>query len=51
MEHKKILSDCGFGDSELVGGTLSVTTPIDGSEIASIENAFNNRYGFNDSKG
>ena len=37
MGYKKILSDCGFGDSELVGGTLSVTTPIDGSEIASLK--------------
>jgi len=36
MKYKKILTDCGFVDSELSGGTLSVTTPIDGSEIASL---------------
>ena len=36
MSYKKILTDCGFVDSELSSGTLSVTTPIDGSEIASL---------------
>jgi aldehyde dehydrogenase (NAD+) len=37
MKYKNILNDCGFVDSELSGGTLSVTTPIDGSEIASLK--------------
>jgi aldehyde dehydrogenase (NAD+) len=37
MNYKKILDDCGFVDSELRGGTLSVTTPIDGTEIANLK--------------
>ncbi len=34
MDHQQILDACGFTGDELTGGTLSVTTPIDGSEIA-----------------
>jgi len=37
MSYRKILSDCGFVDTELDSGTLAVTTPIDGSEIARLE--------------
>jgi len=32
--YRSILHACGFSDAELGGGALSVTTPIDGSEIA-----------------
>ena len=34
MTHLSILKDCGFSEAELDSGTLSVSTPIDGSEIA-----------------
>ena len=36
-KYTSILTDCGFGDFETKGGTLSVTTPVDGSEIASLK--------------
>jgi aldehyde dehydrogenase (NAD+) len=36
MNYQQILKDCGFSDAELNGGSLSVTSPIDGSEIARI---------------
>jgi len=34
--HKAILSACGFTDAQLSSGPLSITTPIDGSEIARV---------------
>jgi aldehyde dehydrogenase (NAD+) len=34
MTYQQILNACGFTSDELAGGALSVTTPIDGSEIA-----------------
>jgi len=34
MPHHTILQACGLSETELTGGTLSVATPIDGSEIA-----------------
>jgi len=34
MNHQEILAACGLTPDELRGGTLAVTTPIDGSEIA-----------------
>ncbi len=34
MTYDSILRACGFSEAELSGGDLSVTTPIDGSEIA-----------------
>ncbi len=34
MSHQSILSACGFSEADLQGGTLPVTTPIDGEEIA-----------------
>ena len=34
MDHQEILEASGFTHDELSGGTLAVTTPIDGSEIA-----------------
>ncbi len=37
MAHRDILTACKLSDSELNNGTLSVTTPIDGSEIARLE--------------
>ncbi|MEZ5910801.1 MAG: aldehyde dehydrogenase family protein [Paracoccaceae bacterium] len=37
MTHSDILHACGFGKAELTGGTLAVTTPIDGSEIARVK--------------
>ncbi len=36
MSHETVLDAAGLGPSELGGGTLSVFTPIDGSEIASL---------------
>ncbi|MEP4037915.1 aldehyde dehydrogenase family protein [Pseudophaeobacter sp.] len=36
MPHSQILTAAGFTDEELTGGSLSVKTPVDGSEIASI---------------
>lgn len=37
MTHLEILAACGIGASEIKGGTLSVTTPIDGSLIAELK--------------
>jgi aldehyde dehydrogenase (NAD+) len=37
MNYQEILKDCGFSDAELNAGNLAVTSPIDGSEIARIE--------------
>ncbi len=37
MEFKEILSKSGFSDEELTTGTLSVRTPVDGSEIARVK--------------
>ncbi len=37
MTHTDILTAAGLNQAELTGGTLSVTTPIDGSEIARLE--------------
>ena len=37
MNHQDILLGSGFAEVELSGGTLSVTTPIDGSEIACLK--------------
>jgi len=34
MPHHTILQACGLSETELTGGTLSVATPIDGTEIA-----------------
>ncbi|MFK5980656.1 MAG: aldehyde dehydrogenase family protein [Rhizobiaceae bacterium] len=34
MTYSKILTACGFNENEVKGGTLPVTTPVDGSEIA-----------------
>ncbi|SDW66502.1 L-piperidine-6-carboxylate dehydrogenase [Roseicitreum antarcticum] len=34
MNHVDILAACGLTQNGLTGGTLSVTTPVDGSEIA-----------------
>tara|TARA_B100000315_G_scaffold161299_1_gene149767 strand:+ start:544 stop:2043 length:1500 start_codon:yes stop_codon:yes gene_type:complete len=34
MEHQNILTAAGLDDSDLFGGTLSVCTPTDGTEIA-----------------
>ncbi len=36
MDHQQILEACGFAPDELSGGDLSVTTPIDGAEIARV---------------
>ncbi|MCH2248369.1 MAG: aldehyde dehydrogenase family protein [Cognatishimia sp.] len=36
MSHMEILKASGFGEAELDGGTLSVATPVDGSEIAKL---------------
>ena len=36
MTREKILKAAGFSDAELKGGTLTVYTPVDGSEIARI---------------
>jgi len=36
MQHADILRKLGFDDAELSGGTLTVHTPIDGTQIASI---------------
>jgi L-aminoadipate-semialdehyde dehydrogenase len=37
MDCRKILTDCGLNDDVTGGGSLSVTTPIDGSEIARVK--------------
>ena len=37
MNYPDILKNCGFSEAELGAGNLSVTTPIDGSEIACLE--------------
>ncbi|MBO9450761.1 aldehyde dehydrogenase family protein [Tropicibacter sp. R16_0] len=37
MTHTDILTAAGLTETELTGGTLSVTTPIDGSEIAQLK--------------
>ncbi len=37
MSYQNILKDCGLSEAELSGGNLSVTTPIDGSEIAGLK--------------
>ncbi|PHR94703.1 MAG: hypothetical protein COA78_31730 [Blastopirellula sp.] len=34
MTYSNILTACGFSENEIKGGTLAVTTPVDGSEIA-----------------
>ncbi|MFW8596126.1 aldehyde dehydrogenase family protein [Cribrihabitans neustonicus] len=34
MSHAEILTAAGLSEDELTGGTLAVTTPVDGSEIA-----------------
>ena len=34
MPHNAILQACGLSETELTGGSMPVTTPIDGSEIA-----------------
>lgn len=34
MSHADILAACGLSQSEVTGGTLSVRTPVDGTEIA-----------------
>ena len=36
-KYNSILTDCGLSDFETKGGTLSVTTPVDGSEIAALK--------------
>ncbi|WP_370231331.1 aldehyde dehydrogenase family protein [Cognatishimia sp.] len=36
MSHTEILKASGFTDADLTGGSLSVTTPVDGSEIAKL---------------
>lgn len=36
MSYSEILTNCGLSLDETTGGTLSVSTPIDGSEIASL---------------
>lgn len=36
MTYQDVLSACGFSEVELRGGSLSVTTPIDGVEIANL---------------
>lgn len=36
MRHTDILSACGLSDDELSGGTLQVTTPIDGQVLAKL---------------
>ncbi|MEP2717840.1 aldehyde dehydrogenase family protein [Pseudophaeobacter sp.] len=36
MPHSQILNAAGFTKDELTGGSLSVKTPVDGSEIASL---------------
>jgi len=36
MSHQAILAACGFTDAELSRGDMSVTTPIDGSQIARV---------------
>jgi len=37
MSHATVLDAVGLGPSVLAGGTLSITTPIDGSEIARLK--------------
>ncbi len=37
MSHSKILQAAGFEAAELTGGSLTVITPVDGSEIASLK--------------
>ncbi|MEP3296274.1 MAG: aldehyde dehydrogenase family protein, partial [Pseudoruegeria sp.] len=37
MSHNDILLDCGLTANETTGGTLVVTTPVDGSEIARLK--------------
>ena len=37
MTHQEILNASGLFESDLSGGTLSVCTPIDGSEIARLK--------------
>ncbi|MBZ0260837.1 MAG: hypothetical protein K8F90_09575 [Hyphomicrobiales bacterium] len=39
MFHHEILAACGIGVDEIKGGTLPVTTPIDGSQIAVLKEA------------
>ena len=36
MSHMEILKASGFEAAEITGGTLSVSTPVDGSEIAKL---------------
>jgi aldehyde dehydrogenase (NAD+) len=37
MPSETILESCGFTPAELESGSMAVTTPIDGSQIASIK--------------
>ncbi|NVK16246.1 MAG: aldehyde dehydrogenase family protein, partial [Rhodobacteraceae bacterium] len=37
MPHSDILAAAGLTQAELTGGSLSVTTPVDGSEIARLK--------------
>ena len=37
MSHSNILQAAGFSAAELSGGTLTVHTPVDGSEIARLK--------------
>lgn len=37
MTHSDILAAAGLTDAELTGGSLAVTTPVDGSEIARLK--------------
>jgi hypothetical protein len=37
MTHAMTLKAAGFTDAELTAGTLSVTSPIDGAEVARVE--------------
>ena len=36
MSYSEVLTNCGLSESETTGGSLSVCTPIDGSEIAKL---------------
>ncbi len=37
MSHKDVLTAAGLSESELTGGTLSVHSPIDGAEVARVQ--------------
>ena len=36
MDHATVLKNLGFTDAELTGGTLTVTSPIDGTDVAQL---------------